>query len=89
MWSSIIFTASLDVALDELGLLLRNAMDQFGLRHWPIVARALWGRDPRRRRGRAAGASQCRDARTPRTDSSPISIDVVNDEPIRPDGFIS
>ena len=38
------------------------------------------------RRGRAAGASQCRDARTPRTDPSPISIDVVNDERIRPDG---
>ena len=40
----------LDVALDDMGLLLRNPMDQFGLRHHPIVARALWGRDPRRRR---------------------------------------
>ena len=39
----------LDVARDELGLLLRNLMDQLGLRHRPIVARALWGRDPRRR----------------------------------------
>ena len=30
---------------DELGLLLRNPVDQLGLRHRPIVARALWGRD--------------------------------------------
>ena len=78
----------LDVALDDLGLLLRNPMHQLGLRHRPIVARALWGRDPRRRRGRAAGASQCRDARSPphrQTNPPAILIDAVNDDRIRPD----
>ena len=37
---------ALDVAIEELGLLVRNPMDQLGPRHRPIVARALWGRDP-------------------------------------------
>ena len=60
----------LDVALDDLGLLLRNPMDQLGPRHRPIVARALWGRDPRRRRVSAAGASQRRDPRTPQNRSA-------------------
>ena len=32
---------TLDVALDDLGLLLRNPMDQIGLRHESIIAPAL------------------------------------------------
>ena len=44
----------LDVALDELGLVLRDAMDQLALRHRPIVACAPRGRDRWRRRVRAA-----------------------------------
>ena len=68
IWSIIIFTASsTSHRARRSGIAsAHNPMDQLGPRHWPIVARALWGRDNlRRRRVSAVGASQCRDARTP------------------------
>ena len=45
----------LDVSLGELGLLLRDATDEFGLGHRTIVARPLWDRDPPCRRGCGEG----------------------------------
>ena len=47
---------TLDVALDDLGLFLRNPMDQIRLRHEPIIAPALCDRDPRRRPPRSTAA---------------------------------
>ena len=47
----------LDVALDDLGLLLRNPMDQIGLRHEPIIAPAPCDRDPRPPHSTAAKAA--------------------------------
>ena len=47
---------TLDVALGDLRLLLRNPLDQIGLRHEPIIAPALCDRDPRRRPPRSTAA---------------------------------
>ena len=46
----------LNVALYDLGLLLRNPLDQIRLRHRPIIAPALCDRDPRRRPPRSTAA---------------------------------